>query len=844
MNRLTVNLLSLLFVLTLASASASASPFTPLEWQQRVRQESIPGSMGQLKHLYWVRDRNRNFIDDEIESRFRPGDRVDVIIDLNTCLTPRESRALLSRYGKVSYISKLITYVMVNKVRFENLRELAINSRIAMVEWQVPGQFMNDVSTRSIQARSSNTFSPNTAQDAGFNGTGVNIAIMDSGVDDAHEAFTGKLVAGFNSTIFEDTNGNGVDDSCEPLPLGNGICTDPLDEPANGTGNPPDDVSHGTHVAGIALGNATAGRICSNPNDGSPTNCGGVATGAGLVDVKVGGAGGVTAADVAESLDWVAINRLSFNIRSANMSIGFCTADDGTSAMAQQVNYVVALGVAVAVSLGNAGNCGLAAGTVRTMAPGSASLATTVGGTNDINTILRNDDTNYNGFLQGPRSDFNVGMPNLLALKPDITAPGENIIAASQGTASSYVSKSGTSMAAPHVAGANALVVQARPSIDPGSLKDLLKRSADSTLNVAQFPAADPVWDDDLGSGMLNLWPAISAAAATDMKFPTCIGPGGSSGQPCALGMGLPSWNNTNDISTAAPPQVAVANTIIAQVRNDGLAPATALVNFGVYVFGVGNNQFFHVGTQQVTIPAGTTVAVNQAWTPAFSNHQCVQMSIDFGFDSDYGNNVTQRNLQVAPSVYEVRIENPFMVPAKFEIQAKSDRDGWVCRLSETSFTLDPFQDCPRNIRVTFDAPRGTLPGERANCNVGVLATPRGADRPTLIGGVTVQTFVPKPCPNRGVVVDPQGKPMRGVRLEFAKEPELEQGTIRKPATRGISVVTDRNGEFSVTLPAEVSHALTATKSGLGRGHLVVHPKCNDYPLRYELSGGGLRVIK
>jgi hypothetical protein len=656
-------------------------------------------------------------------------------------------------------------------------------------------------------------------------------------VDNNHEAFTGKYIAGFDATIFEDTNGNGIDDSCEGFPVGNGVCTDADDEPADGTKDPPGG-SHGTHVAGIALGLATPGRVCSLVLDGSPNNCGGVAMGSGLIDVRLG-VSTITASDIAEAIDWIGINRDAFNIRSANLSIGNCVNDDGTAAISQQVNYAVSLGTFVAVSHGNAPNCSISAGTQMTGSPASASLAITVGGTDDGNTVSRINDSNYSGFLRGPRIDFNTASPNRLAMKPDIAAPGQGVLAAQMGTTSSYITKSGTSMASPHVAGAGALLIQARPGIDPGSLKDLLKRSADTTKNVPQFPAVDPVWDNDLGSGMLNLWPAVTAAASTDMKFPDCVGPGWAAGQPCAL-TSNPSWANMLDINTTTAPQVGVANTIVAQVRNDGLAPATVLVNFGVYVFGVGNNQFFHVGTQQVTVPPNTTIAVNQPWTPAFSNHQCAQVMIDYGFDTDYGNNVTQRNFQVAPSVYEVRVENPFMLPAKFQIQAKSDRDGWVCSVSQESFTLDPFQDCPRKIQVTFNAPRGTRPGERANCNVGVLATPRGAQRAILIGGVTVQTFVPRLCPTKGMLVDGQGRPIRGARLQFAKERE---GIPRGSTGPTVTVSTDEKGAFVAMLAAEVNYSVIVTKARPGTGRAVLRPHCDGPFLRYELSREGLRVV-
>jgi subtilisin family serine protease len=843
MIRLVLLLSAALGMIFLAGARASAAPFTPLEWQRVVTQASqhcCPEVVGQRKHVGWGRDRNRNYIDDEIERRFGPGDRVNVILELNSCMTPKEIKKTFSRAGEIVYVSKFITYVMVDEVRFEHLQRLAIHPRVAMVEWQAPVQFMSDVSTRAVQARSSNTFRDNSAQDLNLTGAGVNVAIMDSGVDDTHESLRGKFVAGFNAWNFSDSNVNGIDDSCEPRPLGNGVCTDPDDEPADGTTNPRDDEGHGTLVASIAIGAGAAGRVCRSPDDGSPTNCAGVAPGAGLVDVRICPTGGACGPrEVAKALDWVAINAARFNIRVVNMSLGFGPDErDDTSALPQQVNYLVALGVNVVIAGGNAVNLRVSAGTVLVPSPASASFAITVNGTNDRGTVTRTDDGRYSGYLRGPRADFDSNSPNLLALKPDISAPGENVRGALTQSRTYYVGGSGTSLSAPHVAGAVAIILEAHPRMHPGSVKDLLKRSADTTHNVPQFPAIHPTWDSALGAGMLNVWTAVSTAAATDVKFPTCVGPGETVGRPCELSPPLPPWDNELDISTATPPQVGVANTITAQVRNDGGVPATVLVNFGVYVYAAGNNQFFHIGTRQVTIPATTTVPISLPWTPASSDHQCIQVSVDFGFDTDNNNNVTQRNLQVAASDYDVRIENPFMVPARFRIQAESDRAGWVCRVSESDFTLDPFADCPRSVHVTFDAPRGTPPGERANCNVAVFARPEGGLAERLIGGVTARTFVPKPCVLEGEVVTPSGAPVSGARIMFEKANETHHSSVKR-GPRTAAVTTKLDGSFSVTLPADVVQVVRVEKSGVGKGQALLRVDCGKR-IRYVLSRSGL----
>ncbi len=546
----------------LLGTAAEASQFTPLAWQQPVEKHGIQAMDGQRKHTTWSRDRNRNFVDDEIEQRYVAGELVDVVVDLNSCRSLKEITARLGAFGKVSYIGKLITFVMLDSVRYEDVQKLAALPEVAMVELQQMYWIMDDVAARSVQSRPSVTFSPNTASDAGFTGTGINVAVLDTGVDDTHEQFTGKWVAGFNPFVFEDTNLNGVDDSCEPAPLGNGVCTDADDEPANGTLNPDDDHSHGTHVAGIAVGQGFAGRTCSAPDDGSAgSNCAGVAPNAGLVEIKVcNSVGSCPGAGVAEGLDWLGLNRVAFNVRVANMSFGGCTDDDGTSAQAQQVNYLASLGLVMAVAHGNASNCGLAAGTTITTSPGSASFALTVGGTDDRNTVARATTPTTAPFLRGPRNDWNVATPDLLALKPDLSsARARHVLDAVDSTTLSSRSPEPAAMATPEVAGAAAVILQARPAMDPGSVKDLLRQSADTTLNVAAFAAVDPsgtpAWAPECSMSSPRSPPRRRPMSASR----PATGRRRARATVRALGR-LPSWNDSVDLDTTAPLNVGVAN--------------------------------------------------------------------------------------------------------------------------------------------------------------------------------------------------------------------------------------------------------------------------------------------
>src|SRR6266849_3129807 len=145
MKRTIAALLFLGLQTALGSLAAQACNHPPIEWQQPVRQHSIAAMIGQQKHLTWNRDPDRAFIDIEIRKRFHAGEAVNIFVDLNHCLTPSQIREQFSKYGKIKYIGKLITFVMLDGVRFESLPKIAALPDVAMIEWQEPILIMNDV---------------------------------------------------------------------------------------------------------------------------------------------------------------------------------------------------------------------------------------------------------------------------------------------------------------------------------------------------------------------------------------------------------------------------------------------------------------------------------------------------------------------------------------------------------------------------------------------------------------------------------------------------------------------------------------------------------------------------
>lgn len=217
-----------------------------------------------------------------------------------------------------------------------------------------------------------------------------------------------------------------------------------------------DHVGHGTHVAATVAGNGTRK---------------GVAPGAKLLVGKVlDDEGSGYESWILAGMEWAA----GSGAKIVNLSLGG-TPTDGTDSMSQGLNEISErTGTLFVVAAGNSGTDGpYSVGT-----PGSADAALTVG-------AVDRDEKLADFSSRGPRV-------NDLAVKPDITAPGVDIVAAraagtTMGTPvdDKYTAASGTSMATPHVAGAAAILAQRNPGWTGKQLKDALastSKPADMTV--------------------------------------------------------------------------------------------------------------------------------------------------------------------------------------------------------------------------------------------------------------------------------------------------------------------------------------------------------------------------
>jgi serine protease AprX len=317
-------------------------------------------------------------------------------------------------------------------------------------------------------------------QNYGVDGSGVGVAIIDSGVTAWHDDISQtNRVAAF---------------------------VDFVDHAASAY----DDFGHGTHVAGIIAGNGY---------DSSGARSG-IAPGAQLIVLKALAADGTGhVSDVIAALDYAVANKDALNIRVINMSIAAPVYESYyLDPLTLAARTAVASGIVVVAAAGNNGRSADGRGQYGGVtAPGNAPWVLTVGASSHMGTVDRADDTMAAFSSRGP------GAIDASA-KPDLVAPGVGIESLSDPASAMYTSMSpyllpgtiptsylpylslsGTSMATPVVAGTIALMLQANPSLTPNAVKAILQYTAQL------YPSWDPLTE---GAGFLNAQGAVELARA------------------------------------------------------------------------------------------------------------------------------------------------------------------------------------------------------------------------------------------------------------------------------------------------------------------------------------------
>ncbi|MBM4439240.1 MAG: S8 family serine peptidase [Candidatus Rokubacteria bacterium] len=281
----------------------------------------------------------------------------------------------------------------------------------------------------------------------GATGEGQTIVIVDSGVDRAHPFFGGRVIQEWCTVSTAGGCPNG----------------------ASGAGAASPVSAHGTHVAGIAAG--------------AGSSFAGVAPAAALVAIKVFGPGGTGRfADVKAALDRVLVLKDSLTIAAVNMSLGAidflssstCDGVDVSIGLKTDIDALRAAGIATVVANGNDGSSNAIG------YPACLSSAIRVGATTKSDTIASYSDRApalEASMVFAPGGNGASGSGSICSARP----PGQST---SRGTCSgpsggTYGYEAGTSMATPHVAGAWAVLKQAKPSATVDEVLAALRSTAE-----------------------------------------------------------------------------------------------------------------------------------------------------------------------------------------------------------------------------------------------------------------------------------------------------------------------------------------------------------------------------
>ncbi len=287
-------------------------------------------------------------------------------------------------------------------------------------------------------------------------GQGVNVCVVDTGIDYNHPDLRNAVVAQYN--------------------------------PINGTNDAMDDNGHGTHVAGIIASQGLEYR--------------GISYDVALMAAKVLSSSGTGyVSDVMLGINWCVDQ--GANVINLSVGEGLYNGTCDYNAMAATVNDAVDAGVVTVCASGNDGNPS------QMVSPACASKAIAVGSVDKMDSIASYSDGGVELDLVAPGGDAFGG-----SLYPEIVSPFSTEVANNpwnclyllfgqcyddefvvDGTR--YIRAVGTSMAAPHVAGAAALMLEENGSLSPAEIKTLLQQNADDL--------GDEGWDNVYGWGRINI---------------------------------------------------------------------------------------------------------------------------------------------------------------------------------------------------------------------------------------------------------------------------------------------------------------------------------------------------
>ena len=408
---------------------------------------------------YMKSEERRSYVVDELK-RFSKASQSDLLQLLNegvkseivkdvksfwlfngiSCTTTREMIEALSQRKDIAVID-IDRVVMLP----DNEKATEVTEAIRGLAWHVSQVHANDV------------WAYNGA--SGYDGTGVVVAIIDTGVN-------------YNHVDLSDHMWNG----------GDGYPNHGYDFYSKDN-DPMDEYGHGTHCAGITAGDGTSGTQT------------GIAPNATIMALKVFGGEGSEAStnDILEAMSFA----VEHGADIVNLSLGSAGASGNVfyrQAFVNMMNANVVASVAAGnygqnydtyslpANIGSPGNCPSPWHNPDQALSGGQSAAITIGASNrsdrkttfsSFGPVTWGNVSDYNDYPYAEGSTTETGL-----IKPDITTPGSDIVSCDFSDNSGHVSNKGTSMAAPLASGIMALMLQANPNLTPSQIDQILETTA------------------------------------------------------------------------------------------------------------------------------------------------------------------------------------------------------------------------------------------------------------------------------------------------------------------------------------------------------------------------------
>jgi len=368
-----------------------------------------------------------------------------------------------------------------------SIQKLSNRSDVLYISRDRPVNLLADTPAPAVNAA--------VAWNANYTGSGVGVAVIDSGVNSHPDLSTPGLTSSrvaFNQSFLSSSSSA-------------------------------DQYGHGTHIAGLIAGNGTS----SSGSQYSKTFKG-IAPGAKIINLRVldsNGAG--TDSSVINALQTAITLKAVYNIRVINLSLGRGVYESyKLDPLCHAVEQAWKAGIVVVVAAGNDGRFLPTSGYGTINSPGNDPFVITVGAMKTMDTVTRSDDQIASYSSKGPTYIDRIA-------KPDIVAPGNLLVSTenpgvtlessepgnlvpynfyvyggSSAPSSSYFTLSGTSMATGVVSGIVADLLQAHPTLTPDQVKARLMKTASKS-----FPKSSSVYDPASGNTYVSYYDVFTVGA-------------------------------------------------------------------------------------------------------------------------------------------------------------------------------------------------------------------------------------------------------------------------------------------------------------------------------------------